>query len=225
MASTSGAFIDEDIPEELQPYRVMSKCAVGSLLLAVLSLLALVFPPMLVLPFVGLALAILGLRAARRYPEEVSGKPLAILGGLLCGLIFFGGSAMHAYTFATEVPDGYQRISFADLQPNPRVSDMPIPRGALDLQGKRVYVKGYLYPDGQQNNIRKFVLVPDMGTCCFGGQPKLTDMIEITLVDPLRTEFARRKRGFGGTLKVDMNLKPVSGVNGVYYQMTADYLR
>jgi hypothetical protein len=34
-----------------------------------------------------------------------------------------------------------------------------------------------------------------------------------------------RKRKFAGTLRVDPRLKPVSGVNGVYYQLQADYLR
>jgi hypothetical protein len=128
-------------------------------------------------------------------------------------------------TYATEVPSGYTRISFADLQPQPRFANMPIPPDALKLNGRQIFVKGYLYPDGQQNNIKRFVLVPDMGTCCFGGQPKLTDMIEVTLVDPLRVEFARRKRALGGVFKVDTNLKPVTGLGGVYYQLTADHLR
>jgi len=50
-------------------------------------------------------------------------------------------------------------------------------------------------------------------------------MIEVTLKDPLRTEFARRKRRLGGVLQVDTALKPVTGLGGVYYQLAADYLK
>jgi hypothetical protein len=133
--------------------------------------------------------------------------------------------AYHATVYATELPPGCQRISFADLQPSKNAPQSPVPPEALDLNGKRVFVKGYVYPDGQQYNIKQFVLVPDMGTCCFGGQPKLTDMIQVTLRDPLRVEFARRLRRLAGTLTVDVRLKPVSGLHGVYYQLDADYVR
>ena len=50
-------------------------------------------------------------------------------------------------------------------------------------------------------------------------------MIEVTLQEPLRVDFSYRKRKLGGTLKVDSKLKPVSGVNGVYYQLDVDYLK
>ena len=42
-----------------------------------------------------------------------------------------------------------------------------------------------------------------MGTCCFGGEPKLTDMIEVKLEGSLAIEYARRKRKLAGTFKVD----------------------
>ena len=127
--------------------------------------------------------------------------------------------------YATEVPEGFQRISFADLQPVPEAPQLPIPPKALELNGKKVFIKGYVYPDGQQYNIKRFILIPDMGTCCFGGQPKLTDMVEVTLRDPLRTIFERRKRRLAGTLTVDIRLKPVSGLGGVYYRLDAEYVR
>jgi hypothetical protein len=225
MDTDSIATMDEAPAEELYPYRVMSKAAVCSFGLAFLSPVAFLVAPLLILPLLGTVLGIYGLTSVYRYPDEVSGKILAWMGSICCGLLLVGTAALHAVTYATEVPSGYTRISFADLQPQPRFANMPIPPDALKLNGRQIFVKGYLYPDGQQNNIKRFVLVPDMGTCCFGGQPKLTDMIEVTLVDPLRVEFARRKRALGGVFKVDTNLKPVTGLGGVYYQLTADHLR
>ena len=216
---------DEPALGEVQIYRAMCKSAVLSFGLSILSFAALLFAPLLVLPLLGFLLGWFALRSIRRYPDELSGKVMALIGSGLSGLLFVVGVATHSLAYATEVPEGYQRITYADLQPVPEHPEMPVPPAALELNGKKVFVKGYLYPDGQQYNIRRFVLVPDMGTCCFGGQPKLTDMIEVTLQDPLRTEYARRKRKLAGVLKVDTRLKAVSGLTGVYYQLTADYLQ
>ena len=68
-------------------------------------------------------------------------------------------------------------------------------------------------------------MVPDMKTCCFGGQPALTDMIEVTLRDPLRVDFSYTRRQLGGILKVTPYKKAVSGLDGVYYQLDADYVK
>ena len=142
---------------------------------------------------------------------------------MLSTILFFGGSAFSAYSYATEVPDGYQRVSFYDLQPDPQRPEIPYSPIAEELIGHKIFVKGYVYPDGQQYNIQRFVLVPDMGTCCFGGQPKLTDMIEVTLEEPYRIEYSMRKRKLAGTFKVSARKKPIDGLDGVYYQLQADY--
>ena len=52
-----------------------------------------------------------------------------------------------------------------------------------ELDGKKVFIKGYMYPSSQMTGIREFVLCRDNGTCCFGGQPRLTDMIRVKLKD------------------------------------------
>jgi hypothetical protein len=131
----------------------------------------------------------------------------------------------HSVVYATEVPEGYTRINFEVLQPDERKPNQRISDRAKTLNGDRVFVKGYVYPDGQQRGIKRFVLVRDLGTCCFGGQPKLTHMIEVTLKDPIRIEYTMRKRRLGGILQVNEKLKPVQGLGGVYFQLAADYLR
>ncbi len=206
-------------------YRAVSKAAVASLIFAILSFTALAASLLVLVPLMGIALGLWGLRAIRRYPDEYTGRGLALSGIVGNTLLLLCSTTLHAVIYATEVPDGCIPISFADLQPSKQSPQLPIPPGAIELDGKRVFVKGYVYPDGQQYNIKRFVLVPDMGTCCFGGQPKLTDMIEVTLRDPHRVAFAYRKRKLAGILRVDTSLKPVSGLGGVYYQLDADYVR
>ncbi len=211
--------------EDIQPYRALSKSAVFCLVLGLLSFTALMAPVLLVLPALCILLGIVALGKLRRYPAELSGRPAAWIGLALGGLLLVGGTAVHTVAYATEVPEGFQRISFDDLQPVPQAPHLPVSPKALELNGQKVFIKGYLYPDGQQSNIKRFILIPDLGTCCFGGQPKLTDMVEVTLREPLRTVFELRKRRLAGTLLVDTRLKPVSGVNGVYYRLDAEYVR
>lgn len=211
--------------EESAPYRTVSRAAIMSLVLGLFALLGLIFPSLLVLAAAGIALALVGLRSIKRYPEEYSGAPVALLGLTLCVALLLGGSGLHAYEYATECPPGAERISFYDLNPENRNAPPVPPAGAIALDGKKVFIKGYVYPDGQSTNIKQFVMIPDLGTCCFGGQPKLTDMVLVTLRDPVRTVYNQRKRKLTGILKVEPALKPVDGVTGVYYQLDVETIQ
>ncbi len=226
MNSNPTYFADEQQSAVVHPYRTVSRAAVLSLVFGLLSVAGLLFPVLLVLAAGGLVLGVMALVSIRRYSDELTGVAPAAVGIALGTILLFGGTAMHAYIYATEVPEGYQRISFYQLQPDREHSELPVPPEALQLDGKQIFVKGYVHPGvSGQGPVKAFVLVPDMGTCCFGGQPKLTDMIEVTMRDPLRIRYTQTKRRLAGTLKVDTALKPVSGLNGVYYQLDADYVK
>ena len=186
-----------------------------------------VFPVTLSLAALGIVFAVLGLRNVRRYPDEVSGHSVAILGLVGCTCLLIGGSAMHTYTYLTEVPDGYTRISFEDLQGTRgsarRASSWP----PKQLDGQRVFVKGYVHPGvSSAGEVKKFILVPDMGTCCFGGQPKMTDMIEVTIVDAPGVRYSQRKRKLGGVLHVSERVRQVAGgLTGGLYELRADFVK
>ncbi|MEZ6111002.1 MAG: DUF3299 domain-containing protein [Pirellulaceae bacterium] len=211
---------------EYHPYRAISKAAVTSLAIGLLSFSALVFPELLILPLLGAVLGVIAIRNLRRYPEELTGRIPAMLGLVLCSLLLVGGSALHAAIYATEVPDGYERISYNSLKSAPGKPDFP-PGEALALDGKKVFLKGYINQtsvDGM-SSLKKFVLVPDFGTCCFGGQPPLTHMIEVSVKSHHGIENSLSKRRLAGVLHVDRHLKPISGLNGVYYQLDAEYVK
>jgi hypothetical protein len=210
-----------------QPYRAVSKAAVICVVLALLSLLGWLTPTALPLAAVGLLSGLLALGKIRRYPNELTGRTAALIGVVLNSLTLLGGIAFHSYVYATEVPDpdNTERISFNDLQPDPKTPHAALPQRAFELNGKRVFIKGYVLPGDQQYGIKRFILVPDMGTCCFGGNPALTDMIEVTLRDPLRVDFALRKRKLAGIFQVDGQLRPAAGGRGVAYRLDADYVR
>ena len=165
------------------PYRALSRSAIASLIFTLLALPGLVptFEPMLLLSLLGIASAGVALRAIRRYPNEYSGTPLATFGLVACLVILVGGSAMHTYIYLTEVPEGYDRVQFYKLQQDQDRPDGPTEL-AVEIDGKPVFIKGYIHPSSGGGMLRQFILVPDLGTCCFGGQPRSSDMIEVTLL-------------------------------------------
>jgi hypothetical protein len=231
--------------EELAPYRAICRSAVISAMLAAISLplvvLAIVSMRFQVgdavpLGFVGAFLAavafimgIVGARTVRRYPTEYTGGRLAksgMIGGLVLAIV---GAVSAAYTYQTEVPltpggVPYSRVGFWELQPDPDQPELPIAPKAIELTGKPIFIKGYMHPGvASMGKVNHFILVPDMGTCCFGGQPKPTDMIEVFIPDGKeRVSYSPRRIKLAGTfLLADRPIQSL-GLNNVWYHMEAD---
>lgn len=224
MSSATEYVTREPVVEDYTLYRSVSFLAICASILGVMSLAAFLFIPLLVIPAAGIAISVMARRRVKQRADELSGLGWAQTGLGLSVISLVGSIGLHSFVYATEVPEGYERVSFAELQPDPARPELPISPQALELDGQKIFVRGYVYPDGQKTGIKKFILVPDMGTCCFGGQPKLTDMIEVTLRDPLRAKYSMQRQRLTGVLKVDTRKKPVSGLDGVYYQLEADNL-
>ena len=217
----------QTIAAEFDRYRAVSFGAVASISIAVLSivtpLLAHANSYFLILPLLGTIVGACTTISLRGRQNEFVGIGYARTGLAISALSLGLGTFLSIYTYATEVPEGYERISFSDLQPLPSRKDMPFSPKAAELSESNVFVKGYVYPDGQMDNIKQFVLVPDMGTCCFGGQPKLTDMIQVTLKDPLRTKYSYTRRSFAGTFR--LNATSADKVGNVIFHLDADYAK
>lgn len=208
------------------PYRAVSRSAVVSVLMIPLAMLGLIqgFALLLVFAAVGLVFAALSLRSIARWPDEYSGRPLALAGAAICGLLLVGGTGKHAYVYATEVPEGYQRVSFYDLQQREPAPDAPSPR-AIEINGQDVFVKGYIHPTSGSGLLRRFILVPDLGTCCFGGQPRSTDMIEVTLTKGQTIRAGLTQRKLAGKFTIIPYTQSSPGFdNQIYYQMRVDHV-
>jgi hypothetical protein len=180
--------------------------------------------PGLVLPLFAFIMGVVVLSNIRKYPAELTGKTAAVLGTLLGSVLFVGGISCQALIYSTEVPEGFERLPFEMLKAGAGMPDYP-PRSAQEMDGKKVFIKGYIYPGQQRFNLKEFVLVPDLGTCCFGGEPKQTHMIEVILEGDTTLDYSMTKRRLAGVLKVNPTLQPVQGRPGVYYQLIADYAK
>jgi hypothetical protein len=214
---------------EMQPYRALSRSAVISVVLSLVGLLGYLFEPMLVVAAAGCIMGLIALQAIRRYPLEYSGRSAAIFGTVVSGTIFITGAAAHIYIYCTEVPEGYARIHFSELQPDlQNEPEKPIPSRALELSGKKIFVKGYTHKFIERaGKVDHFVLVPDLGECCFGTKAtKPTHMIEVQIVNPqYRVSYSFRRLKLSGTFYAEEVPVDQLGLGGIHYFMEADIVQ
>ena len=215
----------EFVEEDYRQYRALCSLAVVSLVAGLLSALTFLSWTLVAIPMVGIVAGVLALRQIRANPEAYTGESLALIGTLLCGLLWMGGWSRLAYVHATEVPPGYERISYDDLQVNPDQPQSFPPERAAELDGKKVFIKGYVYQPtgGQTSGLKRFILVRDKGQCCFGGNPKITDMIEVKLKGDLEADFNMQVRKLAGTFHIGIG-QSMHGLTGALYHLDADHL-
>ena len=216
--------LEQESTESYEQYRALSSLAVASVILGVIGLGTFVAWWMVAVPVLGILLGMLALRRIRRNPHELTGTSVAFAGILTCAVFGSLGFGYKSYEYATEVPEGYERISYAELQPDPETPEVAIPDSAMALRGKKVFIKGYVYPGGQTAGIKRFLLVRDQGDCCFGGDPKITDRIYVTLEAPLSLTYSTRLHKLAGTFDVQPTHAPDGIGGGVFYRLKANHL-
>lgn len=158
-----------------------------SMAFAALSILAFLWDALTVIPLMGATLGWTALRQIARAKGLYGGRAMAQGSVSACLFATVASAAFHVYIYQTEVPEGLKRVNFAqDIS----AKDIRVINGAKvfddevkQLEGQRVFLKGFMYPTGQTTNLKSFVLCKDSGVCCFGGQPKETDMIEVDMQD------------------------------------------
>lgn len=206
-------------------YKALSSAAVSAFATSVLSCLALLDWWLALIPLVSITLAIYALRLIRDRAGELTGSPMAKIAIVLSIFFLVVGWSRLGYIYATEVPEGFSRIGYALLQPEEGITELIIPQTALALDGQKVFIKGYVYPGAHTNGIRRFLLVRDQGTCCFGGDPKLTERIQVSLSDPEGMTYTAGICKVAGLFRVEVNTMAVDGPGGIIYHLDKAILR
>jgi len=180
------------------------------------------------IPLAGIAVSALSLSKIRRQPECYTGGGLAATGLALSLLFLVTGLAYGGYVYATEVPEGYARISFNGMKPDEvqERNGAIVPPEIAALDGKKVFIKGYIRPDSVTVNrgIDRFLLVRDNNQCCFGDLSKIQyyDQIDVDMEGSERVDYSQGVFRMGGILRIaPENAAP--GSREPVFTLQADY--
>lgn len=200
-------------------YKPVPPLAPATLTVGILSGVAVFWDLALILPILGLLLGAACLWQIRRSEGLLGGTGLTIIGIAFSALFLIGGGSLHAYAYATECPPGFERVNFtSDIAAKGFVSEngeFQIHPDVKKLDEQPVFVKGYMYPTRQTEGIQSFVLCRDSGQCCFGGQPKLTDMILVEMPEDRAVNYLVGLVAIAGTFHT-VNQQDAAGLNPVY---------
>jgi hypothetical protein len=215
---------DLSVPREAGTYRSLCPLAVAGLVCGVFSALVVFGWTFAAVPVGGVLFGLAALKRIRRAPGELSGAALARLGIALSALFWAGGSVWLLYAHAKEVPHGYTEVRYEELQGDVSTGGRTIPKRALELADKKIFVKGYMYPGRQQLDLKQFIISRDNGRCNFCmPSPTPTDLVHVTLAGDLRTDYTTHIIALGGTLRVETDPEKIAR-KGMAYHLDADYI-
>jgi len=209
-------------------YRPVPVTAPVTLFIGLASLAGLVSVVGLGICVFGIILGAACLMKIRRSRGELSGKVPAAIGFALSMIFFVSGSCLHAYTFATEVPEGYRRVNFyRDISSKGLIiknGQKTIHPEVIGLVDENIFIKGYMYPTRQTEGISNFILVKDSDQCCFGGRPDLNDMIFVKMKDGMTIDYRPGLVSIAGGFQLRQSvgpgaLEPLFQLDGTFFDV------
>jgi len=218
VSAVNDQFVAQDLQNNEFDYRPMPVIAPVSVALGVLSASSLLGIVGILIGLIGLGVGIAAVSTIRRGDGMYSGSWAAWLGLTLSAGFALAGISSQVYAFQTEVPDGYRRISFSqDIS----AKGFQVAEGKTglhpdvsELLDQKIFLKGYMYPQRQTEDLVEFLLLKDTGECCFGGQPNPTDMILVQMAKGT-ADYSAGRMAVAGTLKLTRDTTP-EGLEPVY---------
>lgn len=226
MSKPATAFQNAKEHEDEFEYRSVSKAAIVCVVFTLMAALAFLFEVFVLFPLLGFCFGAVAIVNIRKYPDELVGKMAAQIGTVICAICFAGALGWHAYVWFTEVPEGYQRISFSTLNADPK-SGIDFSDESVELDGQKVFVRGYVRPGNKKTRLKKFILVGDFGSCCFGGSPDIWDIVAVNIKTDKTVDYGYGRRKIGGKFK--LNKRPRGHkdkeIPGIVYEIEADHVQ
>ncbi len=114
--------------------------------------------------------------------------------------------------FRKERPSNALRVSYDDIDLLKVLNMEPVPADAVShfpewlkqLDGQTVRIRGYMYPTFEATGLTSFTLARDNGICCFVRQPKIYDIISVSLAPGEVSDYiANRPFDVEGVFRID----------------------
>ena len=78
-----------------------------------------------------------------------------------------------------------------------------MPKRIKELDGKRVMMTGFMLPIDEVQNIREFLLVQSLWSCCYGQPPDINGIVRVVMPGKKRTDYFFDPLKIIGTFKVE----------------------
>lgn len=155
--------------------------------------------------FVCLAAGTLGLLTIakiRKTEGAFSGTKTATTGVVLGGVAALCNIGVTALLVTTEVPEGFRSVNFtSDISQKGFGAQNELHPEIAAMNGKKIYLRGFMYRGKQRLGLNSFVIVKDNQQCCFGRQPNQSDMIEVFLPAGETFDLELGLTGVAGTFR------------------------
>ncbi len=96
----------------------------------------------------------------------------------------------------------------------------PFPSFVDKLHGRKVFMKGFMLPDVDFENISEFHLVRSLWGCCFGAPPRVNELIRVSTPNSEGIDYSYNTLEVVGTLEVIFEME--DGIIEDLYRLKAD---
>jgi len=101
------------------------------------------------------------------------------------------------HSFSKTSPGNALRVSYDDIDLLKVINMEPVtpnapelmPQWLKDLDGKRIRIRGFMYPPFQQTGNEFFQLARDNQICCFGKNPKIYDLFPVVMREGVTADY------------------------------------
>ena len=81
-----------------------------------------------------------------------------------------------------------------------------MPKRIKDLSGKKVMMTGFMLPIDEVQNIKEFLLVQSLWSCCYGQPPDIHGIVRVVMPKGKRTDYFFDPLKIVGTFKVEATM-------------------
>jgi hypothetical protein len=204
-------------------YRAVSILAVIAFMFSLLTPLMLFSNWFVLCPLIGMICGLFGLYNVLSCPFDYTGRNFALTGIIFSLVLGAAAAGWGFYNYYFFTPYGYTVIDFLDdLRPDPKTKKLPDKILEIGKENRKIYIKGYIYPDRQMAGIENFVLVRTTEHCknCSREQNPF-DMISVHCVNDLRVNYKIHPVYVGGVLYINPNFR----YGELPYHIEADIVR
>ena len=98
-------------------------------------------------------------------------------------------------------------VTFDELESWPYEDGLKgMPKRVKELDGKKVLMTGFMLPIDEVQNIREFLLVQSLWSCCYGQPPDINGIVRVVMPGKKRTDYFFDPLKIIGTFKVEATM-------------------